>query len=99
MIIISLRNTINRVLVAVKAAESLQITGSRWNQKGNMLLYTHCGFKNLDFDLHQDTIANAVQQADPQTLNVNKQETWNKISIHGINIEEYANNNNGMEDH
>lgn len=78
------RNTINRDLIASKASARIQVTGNSWNQKGNILLYTHSRFQSLDFDLHLVTITKAVQEANPQTLHVNKQETWYKVFIHGI---------------
>lgn len=72
---LQLRNIINRDLIAAKAAESIQLTGISRNRKGNMLLYTHCGFQNLDFDLLQATITEAVQRTDSLTL----QQTGNMV--------------------
>ncbi|KAL0630223.1 hypothetical protein Q9L58_010930, partial [Maublancomyces gigas] len=87
--LLHLRNTINKDLIEAKAPESLQITGISWNQKGNMMLYTRDGFQNGDFDLHQAIISKAVAAADPSSLYVNKQETWYKLTVHGVSLETY----------
>ncbi|KAL0630255.1 hypothetical protein Q9L58_010898 [Maublancomyces gigas] len=96
--LLHLRNTINRDLIEAKAPESLQVTGISWNQKGNMILYTRDGFQNGDFDLHQATISKAVAAADPSSLFVNKQETWYKLTVHGVSLETYPDTATGMAD-
>ncbi|KAL0630311.1 hypothetical protein Q9L58_010842, partial [Maublancomyces gigas] len=96
--LLHLRNTINKDLIEAKAPESLQITGISWNQKGNMMLYTRDGFQNGDFDLHQAIISKAVAAADPSSLYVNKQETWYKLTVHGVSLETYPDTAIGMAD-
>ncbi|KAL0630384.1 hypothetical protein Q9L58_010769, partial [Maublancomyces gigas] len=96
--LLHLRNTINKDLIEAKAPESLQITGISWNQKGNMMLYTRDGFQNGDFDLHQAIISKAVAAADPSSLYVNKQETWYKLTVHGVSLETYPDTATGMAD-
>lgn len=96
--LLHLHNNINQDLITAKAPKSLQVPGISWNQKRNMLRYTRSGFQNIDFDLHQATIPKTVQQADPLTLHVNKQETRYKDSIHGISIEDYPDTTNGIAD-
>lgn len=54
-----LRNTIKSDLIAAKAPENLQVTVISGNHKDNMPLYTHRGFQNIDFELHQGTIIEA----------------------------------------
>lgn len=56
-----LGKTMKRDLIPAKASDSLQETGILSNQEGNMLLYTRSGLQNLDFDLHQASIIEAVQ--------------------------------------
>ncbi|KAL0630359.1 hypothetical protein Q9L58_010794, partial [Maublancomyces gigas] len=96
--LLHLRKTINKDLIEAKAPESLQITGISWNQKGNMMLYTRDGFQNGDFDLHQAIISKAVAAADPSSLFVNKQETWHKLTVHGVSLETYPDTAIGMAD-
>ncbi|KAL0630283.1 hypothetical protein Q9L58_010870, partial [Maublancomyces gigas] len=91
-----LRNTINRDLIEAKAPESLQVTGISWNQKGNLMLYTREGFLSGDFDLHQAIISKAVSTADPSSLFVNKQETWHKLTVHGVSLTDYPDTAIGM---
>ncbi|KAL0630248.1 hypothetical protein Q9L58_010905, partial [Maublancomyces gigas] len=96
--LLHLRNSINRDLIEAKAPESLQVTGISWNQKGNLMLYTRDGFQNEDIDLHQAVITTAVAKADPTPLFVNKQETWHKLTIHGVSLETYPDTATGMMD-
>ncbi|KAL0630291.1 hypothetical protein Q9L58_010862, partial [Maublancomyces gigas] len=96
--LLHLRNTINKDLIEAKAPESLQITGISWNQRGNMMLYTRDGFQNEDFDLHQAIISKAVAAADSSSLYVNKQETWYKLTVHGVSLETYPDTAIGMAD-
>lgn len=74
MNLLYLRNTINRNLITAKEPESLQVTGISWNQKKTILLFSHNGFKNTDFDLHHATITKTTQAVDSSTVYVNKQE-------------------------
>ncbi|KAL0630493.1 hypothetical protein Q9L58_010660 [Maublancomyces gigas] len=96
--LLHIRNSINRDLIKAKAPESLQVTGISWNQKGNLMLYTRDGFQNEDFNLHQAVITTAVAKADPTSMFVNKQETWHKLTVHGVSLETYPDKAIGTAD-
>lgn len=91
-------NKINRDIIAANAPKSLQVTGISWNKKGNMLLYTGNGFLPGDFTLYQATIIKAVQEADASKLPINVQDTWLKLTIHGISLEAYPDTPTSMAD-
>lgn len=91
--LLHLRNTINRDIITAKAPESLQVTGISWTRRG-ICSTTRAAVSRT----RTPTTTKAVQQADYLTLHVNKQDTWYRVSIHGISMENYPDNINGIAD-
>jgi hypothetical protein len=96
--IFEMRKTINMYLTTQKAPSNFRIAGIQWNRRGNLTLTTTGTFTEEELSKYQTTIEEQVKKFDQEITSVSKQETWTKLIVHGVDLNQFPDTDIGMAD-
>ena len=93
---LKLRNTLNGTLRNAQAPANAVISTVTLNQKNNYVLTTREDCPATTVLEYEETLQTALHEIDNATTAMKPQETWAKVTIHGINLGAYPDDAVGM---
>jgi hypothetical protein len=95
---VTIRKTINQVLIQAKAPLSHQVVSVDMNSKGNLVILTNEKCMAKAILKYSKQIEDAIKTKDPEVNQIRSSNSWAKVVIHGIDLSMFTDNENGMTD-
>jgi hypothetical protein len=94
---VTIRNTINQVLVQAKSPPSHQVVSVDMNSKDNLVILTNETCMAKDILKYSKQIEAAIKTKDPEVNQIRSSDSWAKVVAHGIDLNGMTDPKNEME--